>query len=438
MQSMGVRALAGGAALCGVALVFGLAAGAAAGWAVLAASLGVALAWNLWQLRALRRWLAHPTRDSVPESGGAWDEVFAMLYRRERDQAKDRRRLLQELARNREAARALPEGAVILDADDRIEWCNGNSQRHFGIGMQRDSGQPVANLLRHPEFVAYLESGDYARPVQLARGETLLSVQLIPYGGARKLMLSRDVTQLVRLERMRRSFIANVSHELRTPLTVLVGFLETLRELKLDAERRGHYLGLMEEQARRMERIIEDLLRLSALESSPAPPRDDRVATGPLLTRVLATGVARSAGRHRLKLDADPRFDLLGAETELESAFANMVTNAVRYTPEGGEVRVAWRAVSGGAEFEVLDTGIGIAAEHIPRITERFYRVDRGRSRETGGTGLGLAIVKNALSRHEAELDIRSEPGKGSRFVARFPARRIAAAAAVVSAPEAG
>jgi two-component system phosphate regulon sensor histidine kinase PhoR len=294
----------------------------------------------------------------------------------------------------------------------------------------------VINLMRQPDFVAYVESGDYSQPLEVrsARvGGAIFSVQIIPYGDAQKLLLSRDITRLDKLETMRRDFVANVSHELRTPLTVLSGFLETIKELQLDPQRSRDYLNLMAEQGKRMERIVDDLLTLSTLESSPSPPLDERVLVMPLLERLRIDGVALSGGKHRILLEAEAGFDLLGAESEIASAFGNLVTNAIRYTPDGGEVRIAWRATADEAEFAVIDSGIGIAPEHIPRLTERFYRVDRGRSRATGGTGLGLAIVKHVLSRHQAMLDIKSDAGKGSRFTARFPARRIVPAAAALA-----
>jgi two-component system phosphate regulon sensor histidine kinase PhoR len=222
---------------------------------------------------------------------------------------------------------------------------------------------------------------------------------------------------------MRRDFVANVSHELRTPLTVLVGFLETVRELKLDPQRIRDYLGMMQEQSARMHRIIEDLLTLSMLESAP-PPSAERVSTRPLLERLHADAQALSGGRHRVSLMGAPAVDLLGSESELSSAFGNLVSNAIRYTPQDGEVRIIWRDAPEGSSFSVEDTGIGIAEEHVPRLTERFYRVDRSRSRETGGTGLGLAIVKHAVARHQAHLDVESKPGQGSRFTIRFPAKR--------------
>ena len=261
----------------------------------------------------------------------------------------------------------------------------------------------------------------------------VLDLRLVPYGEAQKLLLCRDVTHAERVETMRRDFVANVSHELRTPLTVLVGFLETVRELKLDPSRVRDYLGMMREQASRMHRIIEDLLTLSVLESAPPPP-SERVRVAPLLERLRADAAALSGGRHAVSLEGSPRVDLLGSEGELASAFGNLISNAIRYTPPGGKVAIHWREDDGGASLTVEDTGLGIAPEHLPRLTERFYRVDRSRSRETGGTGLGLAIVKHAVARHQASFDIDSKLGAGSRFTVRFPPQRTMPAAAAPSA----
>jgi two-component system phosphate regulon sensor histidine kinase PhoR len=415
-----------------VALLAGLVFGAAAGWALLALAALSLLAYHVSKLAALMRWLRHPRPEALPEARGAWDEAFALLYRFERAAAREAERLSHALTRWRQAGEALPDGVVILDAQDRIEWCNEGAARHFGLDLGADVGRPVTNLVRQPEFVAYLEAEDYAHAIPLHSehgGGLALSVQVIPYGEAQKLLLSRDVTRFERIETMRRDFVANVSHELRTPLTVLAGFLETVQELELDARRTRDYVNLMAEQARRMQRIVDDLLALSALESSPEPSLEERVNMRGLLARVKADTDALSGGRHQVTLEAAEGYDIAGAESEIASAFGNLASNAVRYTPAGGAVRLTWRAAGEGAEFIVEDTGIGIEPQHIARLTERFYRVDRGRSRETGGTGLGLAIVKHALARHQATLDILSEPGKGSRFTVRFPARRVLPAA---------
>jgi two-component system phosphate regulon sensor histidine kinase PhoR len=293
--------------------------------------------------------------------------------------------------------------------------------------VQTDLGQNIGNLVREPNFVEYLQAPEDV-PVRITRGLGIaLSLRIIPYGQSQKMLLSRDVTQFERVDAMRRDFVANVSHELRTPLTVLVGFLETLNNLKLDAQRQRDYLGMMQEQAARMQRIIEDLLTLSSLDSAPPATGEKQVAVRPLLERLKSDAEALSAGRHTIKVEIQAEGGVLGVEAELASAFGNLVSNAIRYTPSGGTVTLAWREGADGARFSVEDTGIGIEAEHIPRLTERFYRVDRSRSRETGGTGLGLAIAKHALARHDATLEVESQPGKGSRFSARFPARRLAA-----------
>jgi two-component system phosphate regulon sensor histidine kinase PhoR len=418
--------------IAALALLAGLGLGAATGWAVLALGALALLAYHVAKLAALIRWLRQPGATPLPEARGAWDEAFALLYRFERAADREADRLSRALMRWRQAGEALPDGVVILDAQNRIEWCNEGAGRHFGLDLRADPGRPVTNLVRQPEFAAYIEAEDYAHAIPLRSehgGGLVLSVQVIPYGEAQKLLLSRDITRLEKVETMRRDFVANVSHELRTPLTVLAGFLETVRDLKLDPQRMRDYMNLMAEQARRMQRIVDDLLALSTLESSPEPSLEERVNVHGLLARVKADAAALSGGRHRITLDAMEGFDITGAESEIASAFGNLASNAVRYTPEGGTVRLIWRASDGGAEFTVEDTGVGIEPQHIARLTERFYRVDRGRSRESGGTGLGLAIVKHALMRHQATLDIHSESGKGSRFTARFPARRVLPAA---------
>ena len=416
-------------ALLAAALAFGIgiAFGFEWGWGLYSLALLALLAHHARHLQLLRAWALRSLTESVPEGRGAWEEVFTLLYRRQRLEIAERRKLARSLARSRQAGRALPYGVAIIDSEYRIVWCNDSCESHFGIDAEADIGQPITYLVRQPEFVEYVASEDFSKPIQLktVRDGLVVSVQLVPYVDSQRLLLSRDITQGIRLETMRRDFVANVSHELRTPLTVLVGFLETVRELKLDPERSRDYLNLMAEQSKRMQRIIEDLLTLSTLESAPEPPRDERVDVALLLSRIQSEAVALSAGRQRITLDAESGFDLLGAESEIASAFGNLASNAVRYTPQGGEVRLIWRGSQKGAEFTVEDTGAGIEAEHIPRLTERFYRVDRGRSRETGGTGLGLAIVKHALARHQATLEIESTPGVGSRFTARFPSRRV-------------
>jgi two-component system phosphate regulon sensor histidine kinase PhoR len=418
-----------------VAIAAGAQFGVVWGWAALSLQLAALSLYHARQVGLLSRWAAPPGSETVPETRGAWGELFTLIYHRQRTEIRQRRQLARLLARSRQAGRALPYGVAILDDELRIVWCNDSSERHFDIHSNADARQPITNLVRQPEFVGYVLKREYSTPLELATGRgggPVLSVQLVPYEDSSWLLLSRDVTQATRLEAMRRDFVANVSHELRTPLTVLVGFLETLRDPGPDLGKSDRHLELMDEQAKRMQRILDDLLALSTLESAPEPPGDERVGMNTLLQRIRLEAEALSGGSHRIRLDASPGYDLLGSEPELASAFTNLASNAVRYTPAGGEIRLEWRAGPDGATFAVEDSGIGVEPEHIPRLTERFYRVDRGRSRATGGTGLGLAIVKHALARHQATLHITSEPGKGSRFSAHFPLRRVAPAPAAI------
>jgi two-component system phosphate regulon sensor histidine kinase PhoR len=399
-------------------------------WAGACAALLLALAYYRRKLSNLIAWLSNPESPEPPRAYGLWDDLHALLHRERRDSRRREAELAEQVARWRAAARALPDGVVILDGD-RIAWCNDTASSHFDIDPQRDAGLTVTHLVRIPEFARYLEEHDFAKPIIVrppAMNDRVLSVQIVSYGQEQSLVLSRDVTRFEKLETMRREFVANVSHEMRTPLTVVTGFLETLRD-ETDPEARKRYLDLMDEQARRMLRLVEDLLTLSSLESSPPPPMEDSIDMRALLERLGAEARALSGGRHSIEVQAEAAAQLSGSEKELSSAFGNLVSNAIRYTPEGGTVRLRWQDSAEGALFAVEDTGIGISAEHIPRLTERFYRVDRGRSRETGGTGLGLAIVKHALGRHGAALQVTSTPGKGSRFSARFTGPRVRRAA---------
>ena len=439
MNNLVLRTLLQVAWIAAGAFLLNLMFGVTAGLVFFGGAVVALLISHMRHVALLAQWLNQPTQGKVPRGTGLWDDLFALLYRYERVKTHEHQQLAKTLVRFRQAGRVHPDGVVILDAQNRIDWCNDMAEHHFDLTLDADHGQPITNLLRQPEFVNYIEAADYSHPLELcaARASAIvLSVQIIPYGDAQKLLLSRDVTRLEKLEGMRRDFVANVSHELRTPLTVLAGFLETIRELKLDPQRTNDYINLMADQCRRMQHIVDDLLTLSTLESAPSPSLEERARVAPLLARLRADADALSGGKHRIRLDAEGDFDLLGAESEIVSAFGNLVSNAIRYTPDGGEVRISWRASAGTAEFAVEDSGIGIAPEHIPRLTERFYRVDRGRSRATGGTGLGLAIVKHILNRHQATLDIHSAPGKGSRFAVRFPARRVVPAAVTATAAQ--
>lgn len=406
--------------------------GATAALSVFAAVQIVAVCLHLRNISWLLRWLRNPKPDEVPQAYGVWDEVFAALYRMLRQQSQSETQLATTLNDFRQASAAMPDGMVILDQSDRIEWCNPRAQQHFGLDRERDAGQQITYLVRHPQFAEKLHSQNYSEPLllrQVRATALVLSVQIVPYGDRQKLVISRDVTELERVETMRRDFVANVSHELRTPLTVLTGFLETLSDMKVqESSLLARALPLMMDQARRMQHLVEDLLKLSQLETTTNPQHDERVDVSRLARSLYQDALALSAGRHRIMLQVDSEDWLAGSEHELRSAFSNMLSNAIRYTPAGGEVAITWKRQGDQAAFSVRDSGIGVQPEHIPRLTERFYRVDRSRSRETGGTGLGLAIVKHVLNRHQGRLEVVSEPGSGSTFTALFPAQRVIAA----------
>ena len=375
------------------------------------------------------RWMRGTQDTAAPRDAGFWGEVGYRVERalrlREREIVGERERLSQFL----EAIEASPNGVLLVDADDRIEWCNARAADHFGLNPVRDRRQKVTNLLRSPSFVAHLAAGDFDQPVEFAgpQGRMLLSVLVRPYGDGQKLILSNDITERERMETMRRDFVANVSHEIRTPLTVLAGFVETLASVPLSSAEQPRVFSLMRQQTSRIQTLVDDLLTLAQLEGSPRPAADRWINTDAVIAAVTADAELLSAGRQDLHIDCIPGVEIAGAEAEVVSAMGNLLSNAVRYTPDGGRIDVRWsvRDSDGSAVFEVADTGIGIAREHLPRLTERFYRVDGSRSRDTGGTGLGLAIVKHVVQRHGGELQIESEPGKGSRFRLLFPAARV-------------
>jgi two-component system phosphate regulon sensor histidine kinase PhoR len=392
--------------------------------------------------RGLRlvHWLRRGAHADLRPMASLWGELGERMRRalRARDQqVQDAEARLQEFLA---AIQASPNGVVLLDADGRIEWCNQTAADHLAIDPSRDLEQLIGNLLRDPGFAAYSAQADFTREVIVPGRDNTpgrpvrVSVQLHPYGEGHKLLLSRDVTAVEQAESMRRDFVANVSHEIRTPLTVLAGFIETLQNLPLDELDRARDLGLMAQQAVRMQTLVDDLLTLSRLEGTPLPGPGEWTPVAALLAQCEqeARSLSASLGKS-LDLRVEPAAgeEVCGAASELLSAMSNLVSNAVRYTPSGGRIVVGWRLLADGrGEFCVRDTGPGVAAEHVPRLTQRFYRVDRSRSRETGGTGLGLAIVKHVLQRHAAELRIESTPGAGSTFSIVLPSSRVRASGA--------
>ena len=372
-------------------------------------------------------WLRVDAEGARPDDAGTWGEmgrqIERALQRREQQTQAEQQRLMQFLA----AVEASPIGVLLLDANHHISWCSRVAADHLGLDPKRDLGQPVTNLVRAPAFVDYMVAGSAHQPVSFPGPSGIrLSALVQSYGEGLKLVLTQDITERERAELMRRNFVANVSHEIRTPLTVLVGFVETMRDLPLSEAERKRVLVLMAAQAQRMQALVADLLTLAQLEGSPRPPADRWVNVDDLMRRVKADAVALSDGRHELHFEGGDGAQLAGNEAELHSALGNLVVNAVRYTPPGGRIDVQWSSLDdGGAAWSVRDTGIGIEREHLPRLTERFYRVDGSRSRDTGGTGLGLSIVKHVVQRHGGEIDIHSEPGKGSSFRLLLPPARV-------------
>jgi two-component system phosphate regulon sensor histidine kinase PhoR len=399
------------------------------GWAIAGALLGLVLVATRDALRAghLMAWLRGSQAANAPRDTGLWGELAYRIERALRSRELELQRERQRIAQFLSAIEASPNGVMLLDGGDRIEWCNSTAADHLGIDPVRDVGQPLTNLIRVPAFIAHLQARKSDEPLTFTiparRGA--LAVWVRPYGDGQVLLITQDVTERLRTDEMRRDFVANASHEIRTPLTVLAGFVDTMTQIDLTPAERKRVLALMKEQTDRMRVLLDDLLTLAQLEGGPRPPVDQWIEVEALMRRVRADAQSLSGGRHELVFEGAAGA-VAGNEPELYGAVLNLVSNAVRYTPAGGRVTVSWqRRAHGAGVFEVRDTGIGIAREHLPRLGERFYRVDDGRSRSSGGTGLGLAIAKHTAQRHGGELTVDSEPGKGSTFRLVLPASRV-------------
>jgi len=420
------------------ALAVGVVAGWLAGslWLGVAGALGLYLAWNLWQLRSLQFWLEHRSVADPPDAPGVWGDVVAQvvrLHRRKRFHKERLTRLFRELRRS---TAAMPDGVVMLDPLGEIVWFNRKAGEMLDLSRRADLGLRIDNLVRNPDFVKYLHGGHYSLPVIVridTPTERHLAFQLISYGEDQRLLLLRDVTREVRLEQMRKDFVANASHELRSPLTVVAGYLETLGS-DVGLGELAAPLAEMRRQTDRMTRIIEDLLELSRFEANDAPIKGYPVDVSAMASLLRKDVLARPQHPRVIDVSIESDAMLIGEEAMIHSAFANLVDNAAKYTPADGSMGIRWWTDATGAHFSVRDTGPGISSEHMPRLTERFYRVDPGRSRETGGSGLGLAIVKHALHRHGAHLEIDSIEGRGSTFTCHFPLERVMESRAVASA----
>ena len=403
-------------------------------WAIVVgiALLAIPLIYTYINLARLGKYVQDDSIESMPLPSGLWEEVLYKLQRLVKNLKLRMRNIEQQHENFIEAFQASPNGIVMLDENDQIEWCNSIAESFFGLNFRRDAMQRINFLIRRPEFIQYLMRRDFEEPLLLERMGPQSSLSLIlqpfPFGNQRHLLLVQNVTDLQKADAMRRDFVANVSHEMRTPITVLMGFLETVQTLDLEKSQRDQYFDMMMSQAQRMKSLVEDLLTLANLESNSLPASTNKVNVETIMALLRNDAEALSQGKHSFSFEVLAKENILGDEREILSAFSNLVSNAIRYTPDAGEIQVRWDMnAQGQGEFSVTDTGPGIASEHLSRLTERFYRVDRSRSRDTGGTGLGLAIVKHIANRHQALLNIESTSGKGSTFTLQFPKNRLTA-----------
>jgi len=392
-------------------------------WCAVSVGFGLAILiiLQLHYLYRLSQWLDNPESSKLPDGWGAWTEIFSRLYRMRREDEKNQIELSEWLARFRQAMTLLPDGVVIMDDVLFLEWCNPVAEQHLGLSLDKDKNMRITNLIRSPEFMDYIILGRFDKPLTVTHRERKLILHIIKFENRRQILVTHDVTENERIDRMRRDFIANASHELRTPLTVINGFLEiNAMQPEMDSKTRAGHIKLMAEQGQRMQSLVEDMLTLTRLESIDFPLRPERINMVNLLEQIISEMHGLSVGKHQLILENSGP-DLMGGQDELRSAFTNLASNAVRYTPVGGTITISWTNTADGPLFTVSDSGIGISAEHLSRLTERFYRVDKSRSRETQGTGLGLAIVKHVVLRHKAQLSIESTVGTGSTFSILFP-----------------
>ncbi|MCM2973250.1 phosphate regulon sensor histidine kinase PhoR [Larsenimonas suaedae] len=406
----------------------------AGGWGV-ALGLAVHMTFTLWHLKKLYGWLEAPVMQKPPSGDGVWGDLFDRLYRYQKSQAQLQGRLRRVLTRVEESSEAMQDGIVMLDRAGHLDWWNSAAERMLGLDARHDRGHHITNYLRDPAFIQYFNQADYSEPVFLsspAHDGRTIEARITVFGDNERLVLARDVTRLQRLEQTRRDFVANVSHELRTPLTVVSGYLETFLDQADQQEspvppRLKRAFGQMQSQTRRMQSLVDDLLTLSRLETSERQTERQPVDIAALCREIHTDAASLSNGRHQFTLSLDEHRTILGDANELRSALSNLVINAVRYTPDGTTITLRYLDHPRGAMVEVIDDGDGIPKTHLSRLTERFYRVDKSRSTQSGGTGLGLAIVKHVLLRHDARLEIESDVGQGATFRCVFPASRLAA-----------
>lgn len=391
--------------------------------------LSVYLLSHVFWIHRLNKWLKNPNLSTIPNGSGIWEEIFSTLYREYRKQKKSKSELTTTLGRFMTAAEAIPDGIVALNQNNEIEWCNKPSEKMLGINLSKDINQPINFLLRESSFIEYLSDNKYNDSLKLISWRNTsrsFEILLVPFGASQKLLICRDITQIEKNDSIKRDFIANVSHELKTPLTVITGFLETLSDMKNEFNEKTYsYLQMMIEQSDRMKKLVDDLLQLSSIESNAAAAENKEIDMHHLFKRLEKDSDLISGKLHKINMSIKENITLLGYEKEIYSAFLNLLSNAIRYTEKGGLINVIWDIENQKPYFEVQDSGIGIDEKLIPRLTERFYRINPDRSRITGGTGLGLSIVKHVCIRHQAQIEITSQVGKGSQFKIIFPQERL-------------
>ncbi|GAD28796.1 phosphate regulon sensor histidine kinase PhoR [Photobacterium leiognathi] len=399
-------------------------------WFLLAAT-WIQLIWHFHNQLKMSDWLWKDRSLTPPSGSGSWEPLFNGMYRLQQRNRRRRKELTTLIRRFRNGAESLPDAVVVFRSEGNIVWCNKLAQQLLGLRWPDDAGQPISNLLRSPDFVRYLSRQSFDTPLEITSPmnyDRTLELRIMRYTEGEYLMAVRDVSQLKQLEGMRRNFFANVSHELRTPMTVLQGYLEMSSDPDMlvgPMWDRAH--GVMTEQLARMNALVEQLLTLSKIEAAPTIELEDEVDVPAMLDILEKEAVSLSGDKNQqISFDVDHSLKVLGDDDQLRSAISNLVYNAVKHTPADADINVRWYRVANGARLEVTDSGEGIAAQHIHRLTERFYRVDKARSRETGGSGLGLAIVKHALSHHDSHLEIESELEKGSTFSFTLPSRLVA------------
>jgi len=378
-------------------------------------------------MHKLNTWLSKPLIEELPQGTGGWESIFSKIYQDVRTRRKSKKNLATTIDQFILASDALLDGVIVINESNEIAWANKRAKTMFGVDSIKDKTQPIQYIFRNTEFTAYLDAEEYDQPIHIKTKNIIedIEIRIISFGKLQKLIIGKDISVIIKNESIRKEFVSNFSHELKTPLTVITGFIETLDASLITDKPTKQIFNLMMEQSTRMKRLIDDLLLLSNVESSLIKNRSEEINSKKLFEKIKKNIKLVDKERHKIIYKINYQFNIYGSKQEIESAFTNLITNAIRYTPDDKMIYINWNVINHTPIFEVIDLGIGIEKKHINRITERFYRVDDHRSRSTGGTGLGLSIVKNIMIKHQGELNVLSEPNKGSTFKLIFPSDRL-------------